>query len=86
MPKNFRVIVSSPDGLVQEASVVSMTVPLADGSAGILADHAPLIGLLKPGELLLRKPSGAEERITVVASGFFQVDHNNVTVLLDKNP
>lgn len=55
--------------------------PGIEGQLGILPHHAPLLTMLQPGELVVRK-EGAETAI-FVSGGFLEVMHNRVTVLAD---
>jgi F-type H+-transporting ATPase subunit epsilon len=52
-----------------------------EGELGVLPGHAPLMTVLKPGELLLR--SGGEEQHLFVGGGFLEVLPDRVTVLAD---
>jgi len=52
-----------------------------EGQLGILPDHAPLLTVLQPGELLLRKDG--EEISMAVSGGFLEVRLNRVTILAD---
>jgi F-type H+-transporting ATPase subunit epsilon len=52
-----------------------------EGQLGILPHHAPLITMLKPGELLIRKDS--EETYMVVTGGFLEVRPDKVIILAD---
>ena len=52
-----------------------------EGQLGILPNHAPLLTILQPGELLLRKDG--EETSMAVSGGFLEVCSNKVTVLAD---
>lgn len=52
-----------------------------EGQLGILPHHAPLITMLKPGELLIRKDS--EETYMAVTGGFLEVRPDKVIILAD---
>ena len=61
---------------------VDMVVaPGVDGQLGILPRHAPLMTMLQPGELLIRK-DGADTYL-IVTGGFLEVIGNKVTILAD---
>ena len=55
----------------------------ADGELGVLARHAPLMTILKPGPLRLQKVYGGEEEVLFVGGGFMEVLPDRVTVLAD---
>ena len=52
-----------------------------DGQLGILPKHAPLMTMLKPGELTVRKDG--EDIYVAVTGGFMEVLGNRVSVLAD---
>ncbi len=62
-----------------EADVI--VAPGIEGQLGILPHHAPLMTMLKPGELLVRKDG--EEFSLVITGGFLEVRPDRVIVLAD---
>ena len=67
---------------VYSDEVDMVIVPGFDGQLGILPRHAPLMTMLKPGELMVRK-NGAEDMYVAVSGGFMEVLGNRVSVLAD---
>jgi F-type H+-transporting ATPase subunit epsilon len=55
----------------------------ADGELGVLARHAPLMTILKPGPLRIQETFGGEEQLLFVGGGFLEVLPDRVTVLAD---
>lgn len=55
----------------------------ADGELGILARHAPLMTVLKPGPLRIQEIYGGPEQVLFVGGGFLEVLPDRVTVLAD---
>jgi F-type H+-transporting ATPase subunit epsilon len=55
----------------------------ADGELGVLARHAPLMTILKPGPLRIQETYGGEEQVLFVGGGFLEVLPDRVTVLAD---
>jgi F-type H+-transporting ATPase subunit epsilon len=55
--------------------------PGIEGELGILPHHAPLMTMLKPGELLIRKDS--EEMYLAVSGGFLELRPDKVIILAD---
>lgn len=51
------------------------------GQLGILPYHAPLMTMLEPGELCIRK--GIEETFLAISGGFLEVLDNKVVILAD---
>lgn len=58
-----------------------VVAPGIEGQLAILPQHAPLMTMLQPGELLVRKDG--EEQSIFVSGGFLEVQGNKVTVLAD---
>jgi len=55
----------------------------ADGELGVLARHAPLMTILKPGPLRIQETMGGPEELLFVGGGFLEVLPDRVTVLAD---
>jgi F-type H+-transporting ATPase subunit epsilon len=55
----------------------------ADGELGVLARHAPLMTILKPGPLRIHETIGGPEQVLFVGGGFLEVLPDRVTVLAD---
>jgi F-type H+-transporting ATPase subunit epsilon len=55
----------------------------ADGELGVLARHAPLMTILKPGPLRIQETYGGAEQVIFVGGGFLEVLPDRVTVLAD---
>ena len=55
----------------------------ADGELGVLARHAPLMTVLKPGPLRVQETFGGPEEVLFVGGGFLEVLPDRVTVLAD---
>ena len=66
---------------VYSDEVDAVVAPGIEGQLGILPHHAPLMTVLQPGELLIRKDG--EEAYLAVTGGFMEVLGNKVTVLAD---
>ena len=58
-----------------------VVAPGVDGQLGVLPHHAPLMTMLQPGEILIRKDG--EDIFLVVTGGFMEVIGNKVTILAD---
>ena len=82
MAATFPLDIVTPERTVLSEAVVSVQVPAADGSLGILAGHAPLLAELGVGECRVRLQTGAEEHLAI-AGGFVEVSRERVTVLAD---
>ncbi|MDI4657860.1 F0F1 ATP synthase subunit epsilon [Xanthobacter autotrophicus] len=72
----------SPERLVFSGAVTEVIVPGAEGEFGVLAGHAPFIGMLKPGILTI-KGDGAP-RAYFVRGGFAEVNPAGLTILAEE--
>ena len=79
-PFTFRLV--TPQRLLLETEVVSLQAPGSEGYLGVLAHHAPLITLLRPGRLEVRTAEGRTIRFAVTG-GFLEVSGNCASVLAD---
>ena len=55
----------------------------ADGELGVMARHAPLMTILRPGALRIQEVMGGTEEAIFVGGGFLEVLPDRVTVLAD---
>jgi F-type H+-transporting ATPase subunit epsilon len=76
----FHFDLVSPEQMVFSGEVEHVVVPGTEGEFGVLAGHAPLVAMLKPGVLRILGPN--EQRILVVG-GFAEVSPDGLTVLAD---
>ena len=58
-----------------------LVVPGIEGEMTILPSHAPLMTMLRPGELIVRKDG--EDSSIFVSGGFFELMNDKVTILAD---
>jgi F-type H+-transporting ATPase subunit epsilon len=78
----FRVEVLTPEGQVFDDEVEMVSTRTATGSIGVLANHAPLMGILEPTELRLYKSESDIERFAQ-GEGYLQVVDNHALVLVE---
>jgi F-type H+-transporting ATPase subunit epsilon len=67
--------------MVFSGEVEQVDVPGVEGDFGVLAHHAPLIAMIKPG--ILTVFGGGETKRIVVVGGFAEVNDQGLTVLAD---
>lgn len=79
MPIKFDIVTA--ERLVFSDQVDEVVVPGTEGELGILPHHAPLMTMLKPGEVKLKK--GTEEIYMAVSGGFLEVRPDHVIILAD---
>ncbi|MEZ4738895.1 MAG: ATP synthase F1 subunit epsilon [Flavobacteriales bacterium] len=77
----MKVEIITPDKELFKGEATSVTVPGVDGSLGFLNNHAPLITVLKAGEVKLKTANGAES--FAVKGGVVEVSRNTVIVLAE---
>ncbi len=76
---SFEIVTA--EGVVHSDEVDLLVVPGIDGEMAILPSHAPLMTMLQPGELIVRK--GGEDTSIFVSGGFFELMNDKVTILAD---
>jgi F-type H+-transporting ATPase subunit epsilon len=81
MPDAFHFDLVSPERMMFSGEVEQVDVPGVEGDFGVLAHHAPLIAMIKPGILTVR--GAAETQRIVVVGGFAEVNEQGLTVLAD---
>ena len=59
----YPVELITPEGVAFAGNAEMLVVPGAAGDLGILANHAPLISLLKPGETRITDEAGDREAL-----------------------
>jgi F-type H+-transporting ATPase subunit epsilon len=79
----FQVEVLTPEGEAFNDEVEMVSTRTSVGSIGILANHAPLLGMLDPTELRLYKSESDVVRYAQ-GEGFLQVYGNHVLLLVDE--
>ena len=67
--------------VVYSDEVELIVAPGIEGEMALLPSHAPLMTMLQPGELLVRK--GGEDSSIFVSGGFFELMNDKVTILAD---
>ena len=77
----FHFDLVSPERLLFSGDVDQVDVPGAEGDFGVLAGHAPLIAMLRPGILTMFR-GGGEVRV-VVNGGYAEVNPEGLIILAD---
>ncbi len=79
MQTALRII--TPERILYEGSVEQVTVPTRSGEITVLPHHVGLVGLLKPGELIIKQ--NGETLPMVVSTGMLQVQDTEIIILAD---
>jgi F-type H+-transporting ATPase subunit epsilon len=78
----IHVDIVSAEGELFSGAATMVFAAASQGDLGIYPRHAPLLTLLKPGEVRVRTPDG-EEHHFFVGGGALEVQPSKVTVLAD---
>ena len=78
----INVDVVSAEGEIFSGPATMVFVPATEGDIGIAPRHAPLLTLLKAGEVRIQTPEGGEHLI-YVGGGVLEIQPKKVTVLAD---
>jgi F-type H+-transporting ATPase subunit epsilon len=78
----IHVDIVSAEGELYSGDAAMVFAPASQGDLGIAPRHAPLLTLLKPGEVTVQTPEG-ERHHFFVGGGALEVQPNKVTVLAD---
>jgi F-type H+-transporting ATPase subunit epsilon len=76
-----RLEIVTAERVVFSDDVDEVVAPGVEGQLGILPHHAPLMTMLQPGELWVKK--GGEEFSLAISGGFLEVRPDRVIVLAD---
>ena len=82
MAATFQLSILTPERSVFEGAVEYVEAPGTEGYFGVLANHAALVSGLAEGTLKVRDAAG-QKLSWQVSGGFFEVSHNQATVLAD---
>jgi F-type H+-transporting ATPase subunit epsilon len=79
--RTFDLSLVTPEGPAFEGEAEMLIVPGASGEIGVLARHAPLVAMLKAGEI--RVKSQGEWQAFAAGPGYFKVQQDRALVLVD---
>lgn len=81
MAKTIHVDIVSAEGEIYSGPAEMVFVPAQEGELGIAPRHAPLLTLIKAGEV--RVKDGETEHSVFVGGGALEVQPNRVTIMAD---
>ena len=74
----------TPERKLYSGEVYGVQLPGVDGLFEVLEKHAPMVSALKAGKLKVLKDKNQHESTAyTIQSGFVEVFHNKVTVLVE---
>jgi F-type H+-transporting ATPase subunit epsilon len=82
MPTTKLEIVTAERQVFSSDDVTTIIAQGVEGQMTILPKHAPLITMLEPAELIIRKGNG-DEMYMVITGGFIEVKPDKVIILAD---
>ena len=77
----FKLEIVTAERMVFSDDVSALVAWGVEGQLGILPHHAPLMTMLQPGDLMIRKDK--EEEYLVISGGFLEVRPDKVIILAD---
>jgi F-type H+-transporting ATPase subunit epsilon len=77
----FKLEIVTAERMVFSDDVTALIAWGVEGQLGILPHHAPLMTMLQPGDLMIRKDR--EEEYLVISGGFLEVRPDKVIILAD---
>ena len=81
MAKTIHVDIVSAEGEIYSGPAEMVFVPAQEGELGIAPRHAPLLTLIKAGEVRVKE--GETEHSVFVGGGALEVQPNRVTIMAD---
>jgi len=78
---NLHIKIITPARIAMEGDAEQVVANTKDGQITILPHHSPIVSILKPGELLIKK-EGKEEPFAI-AGGVIEMFDNTLVVLSD---
>lgn len=78
----IHVDIVSAEGEIFSGEATMFFAAASEGDIGVAPRHAPLLTLLKPGEVRVQTPDGKEQHF-FVGGGALEVQPNKITVLAD---
>ncbi|MGA2315446.1 MAG: F0F1 ATP synthase subunit epsilon [Thermodesulfobacteriota bacterium] len=77
----FKLEIVTAERMVFSDEVSALIAWGVEGQLGILPHHAPLMTMLQPGDLMIRKDKG--EEYLAISGGFLEVRPDKVIILAD---
>jgi len=81
MALHFELV--TPEKLVRAESVHMVVVPGTEGDFGVLEGHAPVMAVIRPGELTIYSGPNTVSAKIQVDGGFAEVNEKGLTVLAE---
>jgi F-type H+-transporting ATPase subunit epsilon len=82
MTKTIKFEIVTPERVVLRQEILQITVPTTSGEITILPDHIPLVSVLQPGVIEVKRADNIVE-IMSVSGGFIEVMKDKIVILAD---
>jgi len=82
MSKTIKFEIVTPERVVFRQEILQITVPTTSGEITILPDHIPLVSVLQPGVIEVKRTDNIVE-IMSVSGGFIEVMKDKIVILAD---
>jgi F-type H+-transporting ATPase subunit epsilon len=80
--KTIKFEIVTPERVVLKELVCQVTIPTTEGEITVLPGHIPLVSILKPGVIEVKREDGQTE-VMSVSGGFLEVLADKVVILAD---
>jgi len=80
--KTIKFEIVTPERTVLQQEILQITVPTTSGEITVLPDHIPLVSVLTPGVIEVKRADGIME-IMSVSGGFIEVMKDRIVILAD---
>jgi len=80
--KTIKFEIVTPERVVLRAEVLQISVPTTTGEITVLPDHIPLVSILQPGVIEVKRLDNVRE-VMSVSGGFIEVMKDKVVILAD---
>ncbi|MEG1763338.1 MAG: ATP synthase F1 subunit epsilon [Bacteroidales bacterium] len=77
----MEVSITTPDKLIYQGEAQLVQFPGFDGSFAIMENHAPLISVLKKGEVRIVESKNQNEVFVPIGGGVVEVSKNKIVLL-----
>ena len=78
--KELQIELITPERVLLDSKITFATIPSGSGPVGVLPNHAPLLGNLFRGVLMVRDISGKEFNV-FVRRGSFMISHAGIKIV-----
>ena len=83
MARTFHFRIVTREGSKYDGSAVYARLNAQDGYFGVMADHAPLLAALTPGDLIITEQPGRTPLVFAAGAGVVEIRDNEVTAVVE---